>query len=132
MTEPNLEIARRYLQAIEQGATGDALAVFLAEDVVQEELPNRLVPNGARRDRAAILEGAARGQNVVRDQRYEVLSAVAERDRVALEVAWSATLKVPIATMPEGHVMRARFAVFLRFRDGLVVEQRNYDCFEPW
>jgi hypothetical protein len=28
--------------------------------------------------------------------------------------------------------MRARFAVFLDYRDGMIVQQRNYDCFEPW
>jgi len=28
--------------------------------------------------------------------------------------------------------MRARFAVFLDFRDGKITRQRNYDCFEPW
>ncbi len=128
----NTEIALRYLRALEEGATGDALAAFLAPDVVQEELPNRLVPNGARRDRAAMLEGAERGKHVVRDQRYEVLSTVAQDDRVALEVAWHATLLVAIGPLPAGHVMRARFAVFLRFRDGRIVEQRNYDCFDPW
>jgi hypothetical protein len=26
--------------------------------------------------------------------------------------------------------MRARFAQFFEFRDGLIVRQRNYDCFE--
>jgi ketosteroid isomerase-like protein len=28
--------------------------------------------------------------------------------------------------------MRARFAAFIEFRDGRIVRQRNYDCFEPW
>jgi hypothetical protein len=26
----------------------------------------------------------------------------------------------------------ARFAVFMDFRDGRIVRQRNYDCFDPW
>ena len=29
-------------------------------------------------------------------------------------------------------VMRASFAMFLRFRNGKVAVQRNYDCFAPW
>jgi hypothetical protein len=28
--------------------------------------------------------------------------------------------------------MRGRFAVFMEFRDGRIVRQRNYDCFKPW
>lgn len=35
---------------------------FFAEDVVQEEFPNRLVPNGATRDLAALKEAAARSR----------------------------------------------------------------------
>jgi hypothetical protein len=40
----SLALARKFLAAIEAGATGDALAAFYAADVVQEEFPNRLVP----------------------------------------------------------------------------------------
>lgn len=28
--------------------------------------------------------------------------------------------------------MRARFAVFLEYRDIRIVGQRNHDCFEAW
>jgi ketosteroid isomerase-like protein len=48
------------------------------------------------------------------------------------EFQWSGTLAVPFETIPAGGVMRARFAVFLEFRDGRIIRQRNYDCFESW
>jgi len=41
----NLQLARRYLEALERGESGDSLA-FFAPDVVQEEFPNRLTPKG--------------------------------------------------------------------------------------
>jgi ketosteroid isomerase-like protein len=132
MSSANLEIVKRYLRAIEAGATGGALAAFYAPDVVQEEFPNRLVPNGARRDLAALLEGAERGQRVLRAQRYEILGAVEARDTVALEVQWTGTLAVPLGALPAGGEMRARFAVFIELRDGKIARQRNYDCFDPW
>lgn len=128
----NVATAKRYLAAIEQGLTGEALAEFYTPDVVQEEFPNRLVPNGARHDLAAILDAAVRGQQVTSGQRYQLLHAVASGDDVALEVQWTATLSVPVGTIPAGGEMRARFAVFLEFRDGKIARQRNYDCFEPW
>lgn len=128
----NLQAARRYLAAIESGATGDALAAFFTEDVVQEEFPNRLVPAGARRDLAAILEGAVRGKTVVTRQRYDIHSATAAGDRVALEVTWTGTLAIPIGSVQPGGELRARFAVFLDFHDGRIAAQRNYDCFDPF
>ena len=128
----NLETARRYLAALERGAVGDELAAFFAPDVVQQEFPNRLTPNGARRDLAALLDGAERGQQVMAAQRYDVQTATADGNRVVLEVEWTGTLAAPIGSLPAGGAMRAHFAVFIEFRDGKIVAQRNYDCFEPW
>jgi ketosteroid isomerase-like protein len=130
--ERNLETARAYLAAIEGGATGEALARWFTEDMVQEEFPNRLVPNGACRGLAELLEGAERGQKVMQAQRYEVLSAMASGDRVALEVQWTGTVAIALGSLPAGGQMRARFGVFLDFRDGRIAAQRNYDCFDPW
>jgi ketosteroid isomerase-like protein len=127
-----LELTRRYFAALEAGATGDALAAFYAPEAVQEEFPNRLSPSGARRDLAAILDAAERGQKVMASQRYEILQAVADGERVAVEFRWSGTLAVPVASLPAGAEMRGRFACFLEFRAGRIVAQRNYDCFDPW
>ncbi len=129
---PNLATARRYLEALEQGVVGSALAEFFVPDVLQEELPNRLLPAGARRDLDAILAGAERGKQLMAAQRFEVRQAVAEGDRVVMEVRWTGTLALAMGSLPAGGTMRAHFAVFLDFRDGKIAGQRNYDCFEPW
>jgi ketosteroid isomerase-like protein len=128
----HIAFIRRYLAAIEQGATGDALAAFYTPDVVQEEFPNRLVPTGARRDLSAILDGAARGQKVLQSQRYEIVSAVSSGDHLALELIWTASLAVPLGSVPVGGQMRAHFAQFIDFRDGKIAAQRTYDCFDPF
>jgi ketosteroid isomerase-like protein len=128
----NLEIAREYLRAIEQGATGDALARFFAPDVVHQEFPNRLSPNGRRNGLAGMLEGAERGQKILAKQHYEIQHEVADGNRVALEVIWTGTMAVAAGTLAAGQEMRAHFAVFLQFRDGKIFAQRNYDCFDPW
>lgn len=128
----NLATARRYLAALEQGSTAETLARFFRADVLQEEFPNRLVPNGARRDLADLLEASERGRQVMAAQTYEIVHAVADGDDVALEIEWTGTLSVPLGSLPAGGQMRARFAVFLEFRDGKIARQRNYDCFQPW
>jgi ketosteroid isomerase-like protein len=130
--ETNLQTARAYLAAIGAGATGEALARWFTPDVVQEEFPNRLVPTGARRGLRELLEGAERGQKVLSGQTYQVLSAMASGERVALEVQWTGTLAIPLGSLAAGDAMRARFGVFLDFRDGCIAAQRNYDCFDPF
>jgi len=130
MTEP-IAIVERYLKAIEDGATGEALAAFFTSDAVQEEFPNRVLPMGKRRDLAAILDAAERGQKAVAAQRFEILSIVASGSQVAAEVQWTATLAVPFGTLAAGDKMRARIALFLEIRDGRIAVQRNYDCYDP-
>lgn len=130
--QTNLGIAMRYLATLERGAIGDELAAFFAPDVVQEEFPNRLVPNGARRGLADLLDGAKRGQQVMSSQRYDVQNSFAQDEQVLLEVAWSGTLAIALGSLAVGDQMRARFAVVLAFRDGKIITQRNYDCFDPW
>jgi predicted ester cyclase len=134
MGEPagNLEIARRYLQALERGETGAPLSKFFAPDVAFEEFPNRLTPLGKKRGLAAALEAAERGKKAMSNQMYKITHEIAESDRVALEGEWVGTLEVPFGLLPVGGQRKAFFAVFLEFREGKIVRQRNYDCFEAW
>lgn len=132
MNEPPVAVVERYLKALEEGATGPALAAFFAEDVVQEEFPNRLTPMGKRRGLADILAAAERGQKAMAAQRYEILGVVASGEHVAVEVLWTGTLAVPFGELQPGDQMRAHFAMFLEVRDGRIIAQRNYDCFEPF
>ena len=128
----NLELARRYLAAIEAGAVGEELAAFYTPDAEQIEFPNRLVPSGARRDLAALLDGAVRGQKILRAQRYEVAAAYADGDVVVLEVIWVGTLAADVGSIRAGGEMRAHFCVVLEITEGRIVRQRNYDCFDPF
>ena len=133
MSEPtNLDTARRYIDALSSGADAEALRQFYAPDVVQEEFPNRLMPNGATRDLAAMQEGRRRGKALLAAERYEWRGAVAEGDRVAVELIWRATIAIDAGPFTAGQQLRARFAIFLEFRDGRIVHQRNYDCFDPF
>jgi hypothetical protein len=129
---PLLATVLAYLEAVSAGATGAALARFVAPGIEQIELPNRLVPAWARHDLASMLAGAERGQRAVRGQRYDVVHALVSGDRVALEVAWSATLLVPLGTLAPGDTLRAHLAFFFELEAGLIVRQRNYDCYEPF
>ncbi|HVG06403.1 MAG TPA: nuclear transport factor 2 family protein [Thermoanaerobaculia bacterium] len=126
-----IAIVRKYFDAIENGEPGESLQ-FFAPNVVQQEFPNRLVPDGATRDLAALEEAAVRGRKVMTHQRYEIVNALASGNQVAVEAIWTGTLAVPFGSIPAGGEMKARFAIFLELRDGRIVRQRNYDCFDPF
>ena len=127
----NLAIARRYLKAIESGASGDEIAQFFAREVVVEIYPSRFFPQGSRNDLAGIRAGAERGKRAMSSQKYEIRDELASGDKVAMEIDWIGTLAVPFQSIPQGGQMRAHFAMFLQFKDGKIVSQRNYDCYDP-
>jgi ketosteroid isomerase-like protein len=130
MSDSNLDRTRAYLASFEK-RDGSNLAYY-ATDVVQRELPNRLVPSGAVRNFAALAASAEKGKQTVAEERYEVLQLVATGDEVAVEVVWTARLNVPLGSLPAGGLMKAHLAMFITWRDGKIVSQRNYDCFEPF
>lgn len=123
------DLVRAYLKAIE--SREDSLAYF-AEDAVQEEFPNALVPTGARRTLAELREANARGRNVLTTESYEIVNLVEAGDLVACEVLWRGVLAVPIRSLQPGDVMKARFGVFFEFKGDKIFRQRNYDCFDPF
>ncbi|AQZ60757.1 unnamed protein product [[Actinomadura] parvosata subsp. kistnae] len=124
---PNIDIAVRYHEAVSVGASAEP---YLHPDVVHHELPNLLFPDGVVRDLHGLRAAAERGARTISEQRFDVRNAVAFGDQVALEVTWTGTLAVPLGDLPAGHVLRAHIATFLEFRDGRIVAQRNYDCYE--
>jgi ketosteroid isomerase-like protein len=131
-TSENLAVARRYVRAVEGGATGEKLAAFFTPDAIHEQLPNRLVPEGSRSNLSEILAAAERGQKATSRQRYDIRSDFATGNLVVMEVQWTGALRVPFGSIPAGGEMRADLAFFIEFEDGKIRVQREYACFHPW
>jgi ketosteroid isomerase-like protein len=128
----NVRLAQRYIAAIAEGKTGDTLASFFTPDVTITEMPNRIKPHGSVSDLARTLDAAKRGQQLFSRQTYTITNILGDGDWVALELDWSGITAVPIQNLPTGSEMKDRAAVFLQFREGRIVSQRHYDCFESW
>ncbi|MGZ4816533.1 MAG: nuclear transport factor 2 family protein [Terriglobales bacterium] len=127
-----LQITHAYIKAVEQGATGDALAKFLHPDVTHYDLPNRFNPSGKIRDHRGMLASAERGQKVMRGQKYDILSVIEQGNSVAVEIDWIGKLAITVAGIPAKGEMHARVAIFLEFQDDQIVLQRDYVCYDPF
>ncbi len=125
-----LDVVSRLLRALERGAPGVEVARFYADDAVVEDMPNRFAPAGASRDKAALTAAAERGRELFVQQTYAVQHAIAEPDRVAIELRWSGTLRAALGDLAAGTVLRTRSVIVADVRDGRIVSQRCYDCFE--
>jgi ketosteroid isomerase-like protein len=130
----SLRLVRRYFHALEQGADEERVESFFAPHVRQHEFSNRLLEHGAERGLSELLAGYRKGKQVVVGQRFEITNAVVDGDgqRVALEMVWTAQLKVPLGKLAAGDTLRASCGVFFRIEAGKIVEQHNFDCFQPF
>ncbi|MFV2194729.1 nuclear transport factor 2 family protein [Nocardiopsis sp. LOL_012] len=128
---PNVTTTVRYHEAVSRFADTEELASFFHPDAVHTQLPNVLFPEGTVRTMKEVAAASEQGRAMLSEQSFEVVEALASGNRVAAEVAWSGMLAVPMGALPAGHVLRAHVATFLEFRDGRIIAQRNYDCYEP-
>ena len=117
--------------AISAGATGDDLAAYFHPDAQQIEYPSLMRPHGHRRGLAEMRQGAEIGAKIISDQHYEVHTLVEDGDRLAVQFTWTATVAADLGAIPAGTRLVSHVAAFYIFRDGLVLEQSSYDCYEP-
>jgi ketosteroid isomerase-like protein len=124
-------LVRDLLAAIETQAPVETIAMYWHPDAEQVELPSLMRPNGHRRTLAEMLEGYAAGVALLSRQAYDVLTVVDDGERLAVQLRWTATTTVEAGALPAGSDLVAHVAIFYEFRDGLIVRQSSYDCYEP-
>ena len=127
----NFEKIRLYLKSIEDGNFAPILELF-TPDCVMEQLPNRIYPNGIRSGLSSMAESFEKGRKLLSNQKYEIKRHVVDGNSVAVEVLWIGKLATSFGKLPVGSELRAHSAMFFEFKDGKIVSQRNYDCFDAW
>ena len=128
-----LDLVHELFVAIERADLA-RLGELYAADAVQIEHPNRLLPSGATRSKAEMLEAAAKGRALMAEQKLTITHAVVQGNHVALEATWSGRLNVdaPPLGLKAGSLMTARFAQFIQVEAGRIVRHVTYDCFDAW
>jgi ketosteroid isomerase-like protein len=127
----NIDIVRRLIGAIERFDIETATALY-HPDVMQTEYPNRLYANGQVRSRETMMADLPKGAKVLRSQRYPIETIFGDGDQVVVETRWEGILNVPLGGLQPGDAMIAHICMVFTLRDGQVIAQKNYDCYEPF
>ncbi|NCC80903.1 MAG: nuclear transport factor 2 family protein [Clostridia bacterium] len=128
----NKKIVENFLEALSNGVSGEGLNQFYHNDVLQIEYPNLLTKNLTENDLEKIKEGSVKGAQILKSQSYELVNLYEMDNVVIIEAIWRGTLNIPVGKLNPGDEMKAYFAQFYEFKDGLIYRQRNYDCFETF
>jgi ketosteroid isomerase-like protein len=132
MRSPNVARMHEYLQAVASLGAPETVENFCSADVTFQEFPNRVAPNGRIRRSPELRAAYEQGRRILRSQEYKVQRVIENGDEMAVELEWTGVLAIPVMNLPAGYEMKAYVAMFLTFRDGKIVSQRNYDCYPPF
>ena len=124
-----LTLAKNYLKAIK---ANQDITLFFHPDAVQVELPNRLNPKGVVSYLDQIIERSYKGRKLLKVQNYEIENEVVMDDTVVLQIKWTGVVAVSIGRLGAGQTMKGYFAMFLRFKNGQIIKQTNYNCFDDF
>ena len=128
---PHEPLVRSLYDAVCSFAPREVLQAHFHPDAEQVEYPSLMRPAGHTRRLDGILAGAELAAGMVTDQRIDVHTVVDDGERLAAQLTWTATAAVDLGTLPAGTPLVAHVAAFYEFRDGLVLRQSSYDCYEP-
>ena len=124
---------RTYLHLIETFQTDPALFEgVLHADFVQTELPNALNRAGQTSDRADLFRRMGLGMAMLTAQHYEVCTAFERGNPAVAEGLRTVSLANAAAPWQKGQSLTAHFCMVFDLANGLIVRQRNYDCFEAF
>ncbi|MES2702869.1 MAG: nuclear transport factor 2 family protein [Bacteroidota bacterium] len=130
--EDILALAADFILTLQNRTSFHDLLRFYHPDVEQIEFPNTLSRNTVVRTLADLESASAKGMTVLQKEVYNITQSYCIGNTVIIEATWTGTLGMPMGDIPIGGEMKANFAQFFEFKDGKIIRQRNYDCFQPF
>ena len=127
----NEQTVAAFLTMMSSRQSAAELDAFYHPQIEQIEYPNLITKNTAVRNLTDLKDGSEHGRQLLSAEHYEIKNLYCSGDAVILEAVWKGTLAIPLGTLQAGDVMTAHFAQFFEFKDGKILKQRNYDCFDP-
>ncbi|TGE12612.1 nuclear transport factor 2 family protein [Hymenobacter elongatus] len=129
-----LQAVTKFLSLSESLETDPAAyAQVLHPDVEQIEYPNLLNRTLQRRSFQDILDNIRAGRELLVEPHVELhRSQVCADGSVMVEAHWRATITSDIGPLVRGQLLAAQFCMIFELKDGKIIQQRTYNCFDSF
>ena len=98
----------------------------------QLEYPSLVGPAVRERGVAEILAASIAGAGLLVGQHYDEVEAWEVDDRAIVRLTWTATVARSVGPFTAGQRLTSHIALFATVRDGRILHQASYDCYEPF
>ena len=112
-------------------STLEDLQSFLHAEITWQEMPNRFAPAGRTSGYNEILATWKKGREFLPRQKYIVRRLIVSGETAVLEFSWQGVTSKPLAGLPAGTELSGQIASILQFRDGKLISQTDYPCYDP-
>jgi SnoaL-like domain len=125
-------LVERYIGLFNNPAsTLEDLKSFLHSEIIWREMPNRFAPTGRTNGYEQILATWEKGREFLPQQNYIVQRLIVSDNTAVLEFSWRGIISKPLAGLSAGTELTGQIASFLQFRDGKIISQTDYPCYDP-
>lgn len=133
MKDIYFEKIERYLKLIESfESRSQFFEPLLHPDFIQVELPNLLNKKGQTSKRSEIFDRLESSKKILVKQSFKIESYIEKGDRAAAEAVWEGTMAIDLGSLKKGQTLKAFFCMVFEFKEGKIIKQKNYDCFEAF
>ena len=128
----NYHLVERYFELLNNSAsTLRDLKSFLHNEIVWQEMPNRFAPTGRINKYDEIMTTWEKGREFLPQQKFILRRAIVSADIAVLEFSWRGIISKTLAGLSAGTELSGHVASVLQFRDGQIVSQTDYPCYDP-
>jgi hypothetical protein len=122
-----------FLQLLEAFSTDqNEYRKILHPEMVQIEYPNLITKNGNRRNLEECLKGTEMAKKMLAQQKYDIVEYTEAGEKLIAEVIWTGKILADIGHLKKDQELKAYICMVIEFKDGKIIQQKNYDCYEPF
>lgn len=129
----NVQAFLQFLSLIEKLEDNAALyEAFLHPDIQFIEYPNPVNKQGQTRGLQDFFEGMKLAKTTLLEQRYDIIEVLEAGDKLVIECRWSGTMAKEAGSQEEGQKLLAYICMIIICKEGKIVSQRSYNCYEAF
>ena len=128
-----IDLIRKYYSLIEDfNSDKNEFEDIYDKDIKAVEHPNLVSPKGQVRTLEELFSGMENGKKILNWQKFEINTFNEMSEKLVVESKWKGEVAVDIGKLKKGQILIAHICTLFEFKDGKIVQQTNYDCYEAF
>ena len=128
-----IDLIRKYYSLIEDfNSDKNEYEQIYDNDIKTIDYPNLVSPKGQMRTLEELFSGMENGKKILNWQKFEINTYNELNEKLVVESKWKGEVALDIGKLKKGQILIANICTIFEFKDGKIIQQTNYDCYEAF